>query len=49
MSEYIERLIRCGFPPDEAYNTAYAFIKDFGVVGLEDYLTGIEQERYGVD
>ena len=43
MSEYIERLIRCGFPPDEAYNTAYAFIKD------EDYLTGIEQERYGVD
>lgn len=49
MHDYIQRLIRCGYPADEAYQTVYAMLKDFGAVGLEDFIQGIEKERYGLD
>lgn len=49
MQEYIQRLIRCGFPAHEAYQTVYAMIKDFGTIGLEDFIAGIEEESHGLD
>lgn len=48
MREYVERLMRCGYPVDEAYRTVYCMIKDFGTVGLEDFIASLERDCYGM-
>jgi hypothetical protein len=49
MHDYIQRLVRCGFPADEAYQTVYSMLKEFGTTGLEDFIKGIEEDSHGMD
>lgn len=48
MTEYISRLIRCGFAPHEAFVTCNNIIKDFGEAELEVFIESIECTTYGV-
>ena len=48
MSDYVQRLIRCGYSPSEAYSTCYNFIKEFSIRDLQTFITCLEEE-YNVD
>ena len=46
MHEYVDRLIRCGFAPCEAYKVCYSMMKEFGEAELEVYINSIESSVY---
>lgn len=48
MSDYIQRLIQCGYSPSEAYSTCYDFIKEFSLQDLQAFIVCLE-EAYNVD
>lgn len=43
MSEYIQRLIRCGYSPSDAYRTCYNFIKEFNMSILQKFISDLEK------
>lgn len=45
MQKYIDRLMRCGFSYHRAYYECCDFIKEYGLEGLEDYISSIEKEN----
>lgn len=45
MQEYVDRLIRCGLSPSEAYSTCVSFIKHFSLLDLQMFISSIEKER----
>lgn len=47
MGQYVDRLIKCGMPPHEAYNTCESIIKGMGEAELEVYINIIESTIYG--
>lgn len=46
MTDYICRLERIGIAAHEAYRIVFDFLKNFGVVALEDYITEMERDCY---
>lgn len=46
MSDFINRLNRCGMPMHEAYRTAWDFVKCFGEKALEEFVKDVEANCY---
>lgn len=46
LSNYIERLKRCGYSISEATRIAYDVHKNFGFEGLEEYIFSVEADYY---
>jgi len=46
INNYIQRLQRCGYNASEATRTAHDMQKNFGYVGLEDYVKSVEDDVY---
>lgn len=46
MDIYIMRLIRVGFEASEARKTCEDFIKNYGIVSLDEYITELESDCY---
>jgi hypothetical protein len=44
MNEYIMRLIRCGYSPDEAYKTYYSFLKEFSLADFLEFVAELEKD-----
>lgn len=48
MREYVDRLIRCGFAPHDAFSTCNRLIRDYGEAELEVFVSSIESTAFGV-
>ena len=46
INNYIQRLQRCGYNASEATRTAHDMRKNFGYVGLEEYVKSVEDDVY---
>lgn len=46
MSEYIERLMRCGYSADRAISTYRDFLKNFTIADLDIYVRQVEKDNY---
>ena len=42
MTEYVVRLINCGFTVEEAYKDCCDFLRDFSLFELQNYVTSME-------
>lgn len=49
MSEYVNRLIKCGYSPTHAYATCQNFIKEFSLCELVKFIVALEEENAHVD
>lgn len=49
MEEYINRLIRCGYSPCDAYLTYHQFLKEHGFSHkeLDEFLSSLEEKERG--
>lgn len=46
INNYIQRLQRCGYNASEATRTAHDMQKNFGYVGLDDFVKSVEDDVY---
>ena len=46
MTEYINRLIRCGYSADRAYSVCQDFAKNLPFIELENFVSSIEKDSY---
>jgi hypothetical protein len=46
INNYIQRLQRCGYNASEATRTAHDMQKNFGYVGLDEYVKSLEADTY---
>lgn len=49
MQNYVDRLIRCGYSPSDAYSTCHSFIREFNTNFLELFILSVEKECGYVD
>lgn len=49
MQKYVNRLIKCGYSPVDAYNMCVNYLKDFSILDLEMLISSIEERRKHVD
>ena len=46
MREYMERMMRCGIPPEEAMRLCASMVKEFGYDALEELTVSIEEDYH---
>lgn len=46
MSEYIDRLVRCGYSMDKAIDTYRDFLRNFTIAELDIYVRQVEKNSY---
>lgn len=44
MEEYVQRLIRCGYSPCDAYFTYHNFMREMGCNALDSFISSLEKE-----
>ena len=44
MQEYIDRLIRCGYSPCDAYFTYHSFVRELNVNALDAFIASLEKD-----
>ena len=46
INNYIQRLQRCGYSASDATRMAQDMHKNFGLIGLEEYVKSVEEDTY---